>query len=52
MSDSTLPSANPKWMTWTGRVLTALVAALLTFSAVMKVIAPPLDPAKLQPRRG
>jgi hypothetical protein len=47
MSDSTLPPTNPKWMTWTGRVLTALVAALLTFSAVMKFMAPPLDPAKV-----
>ena len=47
MSDSTLPPANPKWMTWTGRVLTVLLAALLTFSAVMKFMAPPLDPAKV-----
>jgi hypothetical protein len=47
MSDATLPPANPKWMTWTGRVLTVLLAALLTFSAVMKFIAPPLDPAKV-----
>jgi hypothetical protein len=47
MSESTLPPANPKWMTWTGRVLTVLLAALLTFSAVMKFIAPPLDPAKM-----
>jgi hypothetical protein len=47
MSDSTFPPANPKWMTWTGRVLTVLLAALLTFSAVMKFTAPPLDPAKV-----
>ncbi len=47
MSDSTLPPANPKWMTWTGRVLTVLLAALLTFSAVMKFTAPPLDPTKV-----
>lgn len=46
MSETTLPPANPKWMTWTGRVLTVLLAALLTFSAVMKFTAPPLDPAK------
>ena len=46
MSDSTLPLVNPKWMTWTGRVLTVLLGALLTFSAVVKFMAPPLDPAK------
>jgi hypothetical protein len=46
MNETTLPPANPKWMTWTGRVLTALLGALLTFSAVMKFTAPPLDPAK------
>lgn len=47
MSDSMLPPVNPKWMTWTGRVLTVLVAALLSFSAVMKIISPPLNPAKV-----
>ncbi len=47
MSDSLLPPVNPKWMTWTGRTLTFLVAGLLTFSAVMKFTPPPLDPAKV-----
>lgn len=28
--------AQPKWMTWTGRALTVLVAALLVFSGIMK----------------
>lgn len=31
----------PKWMTWTGRILTGLLAALLTFSATMKFQNPP-----------
>lgn len=47
MSDPMLPPVNPKWMTWTGRALTFLVAGLLTFSAVMKFTTPPLDPAKV-----
>jgi hypothetical protein len=47
MSDATPPPANPKWMTWTGRVITGLLAALLTFSAAMKLMAPPLDPTKV-----
>jgi hypothetical protein len=47
MIDSTLPPANPRWMTWTGWLLTLLLVALLTFSAVMKFMAPPLDPAKV-----
>jgi uncharacterized membrane protein YphA (DoxX/SURF4 family) len=38
MSDSTLPSANPKWMTWTGRVLSALPALMLVMSGVMKLM--------------
>lgn len=29
------------WMTWTGRVLSALVVLMLSFSAVMKLMKPP-----------
>lgn len=35
MADTT--AAQPKWMTWGGRVLTALPALLLAFSGVMKL---------------
>ncbi len=31
----------PKWMTWTGWIITGLLALLLTFSAVMKLQYPP-----------
>jgi hypothetical protein len=40
MSDSTLPAPNPKWMTWTGRVLSALPVLMLIMSGVMKIRQP------------
>jgi len=30
-----------KWMTWTGRVMTGLIALMLVFSATMKFMKPP-----------
>lgn len=32
--------AQKKWMTWTGRVLSALVSALLAFGGIMKMMQP------------
>ncbi len=37
MDSNTPAPANPKWMTWTGRVLSALPVLLLLFSAGMKL---------------
>lgn len=34
-------SAKPAWQVWTGRVLTALVALLMAFSAIMKLSRQP-----------
>jgi uncharacterized membrane protein YphA (DoxX/SURF4 family) len=51
MSDPTPPAANPKWMTWTGRVISAVVVLMLGFSAFMKVFGPP-DVAKEFERLG
>jgi DoxX-like family len=31
----------PKWMLWTGRILSALVAAMVLFAGVMKLFHPP-----------
>lgn len=38
MSEEMPPSLNPKWMTWTGRVLSALPVLMLTMSGVMKLM--------------
>ncbi len=38
MSDAMQPTSNPKWMTWTGRVLSALPVLMLTMSGVMKLM--------------
>jgi hypothetical protein len=42
MTDSVVENpANPKWMVWTGRVLSALPVPLFVFSASMKLRNPP-----------
>jgi hypothetical protein len=41
MSDPAPVAATPKWMLWTGRVITAVVVLMLVFSGVMKIMAPP-----------
>ncbi|MCE9556435.1 MAG: DoxX family protein [Planctomycetes bacterium] len=40
MASELQPASSPKWMFWTGWVLSALPSALLTFSAVMKFVKP------------
>jgi hypothetical protein len=40
MSTETMAAPQAKWMTVTGWVLSILIAALLTFSGVMKIIQP------------
>lgn len=41
MENESPPPAESKTLVWTGRVLTALPAALLLFSTAMKFMAPP-----------
>jgi len=40
-SDPTPSAANPKWMTWTGRVNSGVVVLMLAFSGFMKIWGPP-----------
>jgi len=37
---STVPATTPRWMLWTGRVLTGLIAAFMIFDGGMKLFKP------------
>ena len=42
MSLETQTAANPKWMLWTGRVLTALIVLFMLFDGSFKIIKHPM----------
>ena len=41
MTSEPLVAPQPKWMTWTGWILSVLVAGMLTMSGVFKIMPPP-----------
>ncbi len=44
MSSDTQATSTPKWMLWTGRVLTILMGLALLASGIVKLVMPPFTP--------